>query len=91
MKRYVIERNIPGAGMMTEAELAEAARVSCHALDRVGDGIAWEHSYVAGDKTYCIYRASGPDAIREHARLSGFPADSITELRTVLTPDHASA
>ncbi len=86
MKRYVIEREIPGVGKMTAEQLKGAAVTSCDALARLYGKIQWEHSYVAGDKTFCIYLADGEASIREHARLSGFPASRITETRTIIDP-----
>lgn len=86
MKRYVIEREIPGIGKMTSEQLKGAAVASCDALARFYGKVQWEHSYVAGDKTFCIYLADGEASIRDHARLSGFPANKITETRTVIDP-----
>jgi uncharacterized protein DUF4242 len=86
MKRYVIEREIPGVGAMTGAHLKAAAVTSCDALAKLYGKVQWDHSYVAGDKTFCIYLADGEASIREHARLSGFPASKITEVRTIIDP-----
>lgn len=85
MKRYVIEREIPGIGAASEADLGTAARTSNDALART-PGVQWEHSYVVADKTFCIYLAESEDRIREHARLSGFPATRITEVVTIIDP-----
>ena len=85
MKRYVIERDLPGVGGLNAAELGGAAKTSNAALAQI-PGVQWEHSYVAGDKTFCIYLAENEDAIREHARLSGFPANKITEVTGVIDP-----
>jgi hypothetical protein len=86
MKRYVIERNIPGIGKMTGEQLKAAAVTSCEALAKLYGKAQWEHSYVTGDKTFCVYLADSEDTIPEHARLSGFPANNITEVRTVIDP-----
>jgi hypothetical protein len=89
MKRYVIERDIPGVGSMNREQLKQAAVASCSALAKLYGKAQWEHSYVAGDKTFCIYLADSEESIREHARLSGFPASKITQARTVIDPTTA--
>jgi hypothetical protein len=89
MKRYVIERDLPGIGKMTREQLKDAAVTSCEASAKLYGKIHWEHSYVAGDKTFCIYLADGEASILEHARLSGFPANMITEVRTIIDPTTA--
>ena len=86
LKRYVIERDMPGVGSMNREQLKGAAVASWDALAKLYGKIQWEHSYVTGDKTFCIYLADGEATIREHARLSGFPANIITEVRTVIDP-----
>lgn len=86
MKRYVIERDIPNFGKMTSEQLKGAAVTSCDALAKLYGKIQWEHSYVTADKSFCIYLADGVATIREHARLSGFPANTITEVRTIIDP-----
>ena len=85
LKRYVIERDIPGVGALTPPELGDAARTSNRALGQLS-GIQWQHSYVTKDKTFCIYLAESEEAIREHARLSGFPATKITEVSGIIDP-----
>ena len=85
MKRYVIERDLPGVGAMNSAELGGAARTSNAALAQI-PGVQWEHSYVAGDKTFCIYLAESEERIREHAEMSGFPATRITEVAAIIDP-----
>lgn len=85
MNRYVIERDIAGVGAMSDRELGEAAKVSNGALAKI-EGIQWQHSYVTGDKTYCIYLAEDVNKIREHARLSGFPANKVTEVAGIIDP-----
>lgn len=84
---YVIERNIPGAGQLTREELAAIARKSCCVLDELGPQIQWIHSYVTGDRIYCIYSAASEDLLREHARRGGFPADRISQVASIIDPD----
>lgn len=85
LRRFIIEREIPGVGAMTDRELGEAARTSNGALAKLS-AIQWEHSYVAGGKTFCVYLADSEAVIREHARLSGFPATRITEIGGIIDP-----
>ena len=86
MKRYVIEREIPGIGAMSAAELCQAAQTSNAALEKLAPKIQWQHSYVTAGKTFCIYLAQDEDAIREHARISGFPANITTEVSGMIDP-----
>ena len=86
MKRYVIEREIPGIGAMSAEELCQAAQTSNAALEKLAPKIQWQHSYVTAGKTFCIYLARNEDAIREHARISGFPANIITEVSGMIDP-----
>lgn len=86
MKRYIIERDIPGIGEMSVTELCGAARASNQALASIGPGIQWQHSYVAADKTFCVYLADGEDEIRKHAELSGIPFSKVTEVPQVIDP-----
>ena len=85
MKRYVIERDLPGVGGMKQADLGGAAKTSNAALTQI-PGVQWEHSYVAGDKTFCIYLAEDEGKIHEHAAKSGFPASKVTEVLTIIDP-----
>lgn len=85
MKRYVIERNIPGVGKLNCEQLKGAAATSNDALAKLPK-VQWEHSYVVDDKTFCIYRAEDEAAVQEHAKLSGFPANKVTEVRTIIDP-----
>lgn len=89
MKAYVIEREIPGIGAMSPDELSGAAHASNDALARLSPKVQWQHSYITGNKSFCIYLAEDADVIREHARASGFPADVITEVKTVIDPTTA--
>ena len=86
MKRYMIERDIPGIGEMSVTELCGAARASNQALTTIGPDIQWQHSYVAGEKTFCVYLAKGEDDIRKHAELSGIPFSKITEVPQIIDP-----
>jgi hypothetical protein len=86
MKRYVIERDLPGIGRMNRAQLKDATATSNGALAKLAGKAQWEHSYVVDDKTFCIYLAEDEAAVREHAKLSGFPATKITEVRTIIDP-----
>ena len=86
MPKYVIERNIPGAGKLSPAELHAVSQKSCGVLNSMGPRIQWVQSYVTGDKVYCIYIAPDEATIREHARLGGFPADSISEVSAIIDP-----
>ena len=89
LRRYLIERAIPAVGSMTLPQLKGAAETSNAALSKLAPKVQWQHSYVAADKTFCIYLAEDEAAINEHARLSGFPATKITEVRTIIDPTTA--
>jgi hypothetical protein len=89
MPKYVIERNIPGAGRMTQQELMEASKKSCCCLETMDPSIQWVHSYVTEDKLYCIYIAPNKDMIEEHGRKSGFPCNSICEITNIIDPTWA--
>jgi hypothetical protein len=86
MKRYVIERDLPGVGGMNRAQLKDAAATSNSVLAKLAGKCQWEHSYVVDDKTFCIYLAKDEAAVKEHAKLSGFPATKVTEVRSVIDP-----
>jgi hypothetical protein len=86
MPQYVIERAIPGAGSLTEAEIQEMSVRSLHTLEEIGPQIQWLHSYVTEDKVYCVYIAPDEDTIREHARRAGLPADRIAAVRRLVDP-----
>jgi anti-sigma regulatory factor (Ser/Thr protein kinase) len=89
MPQYVIEREIPGAGELSDAELQAVARKSVGVLKDMGPEIKWLHSYVTGDKIYCVYLAPDEETIREHARRGGFPANRIAAVRRLIDPDTA--
>jgi hypothetical protein len=84
MPKFIIERQIPGAGDLSAEGLKTISRKSREVLCTLGSDIQWIHSYVAGDKIYCIYLAPNEELIREHARLGGFPANSITEISNII-------
>jgi hypothetical protein len=86
MKRYVIERDIPGVGSLDRDGLKGAATQSNAALAKLAGKAQWEQSFVVADKTFCIYLAENEDAVREHARISGFPASKFTEVKSVIDP-----
>lgn len=89
MKRYVIEREIPGVGSLKGPELQGAAEKSNDALAKLGGKAQWVHSYVADNKTFCIYLAENEAAVHEHARISGFPANKVTEISSIIDPTTA--
>ena len=91
MPKYVIEREIPGAGNLSGQELQAISQKSCGVLNQMGPQIQWVQSYVTGDKVYCIYIAPNEEMIREHAEQGGFPADRISEIKTVIDPTTAEA
>jgi len=86
MPKYVIEREIPGAGKLTPEELHAVSQKSCSVLRDMGPQIQWVQSYVTRDKVYCVYIAPNEEAIREHARRGGFPANSIAEVKQIIDP-----
>jgi hypothetical protein len=86
LNRYVIERDIPEVGSMDRAQLAGAAAKSNEALAEIGPDIQWVESYVAGDKTFCVYLAKDEATILKHAQISGFPATRITPIRKMIDP-----
>jgi len=89
MKRYVIERELPGVGSMTGEELKGAAAKSNEALSELAGRAQWVQSFVADNKTFCIYLADDEEAVREHARISGFPANKITQVHGTIDPSTA--
>lgn len=86
MKTYVIERIIPGAGELTTEQLKGISQTSCSVLKEMGPKIEWQHSYVTGDKVYCVYKAENKALIEAHAKKGGFPANSVSEVATVISP-----
>jgi hypothetical protein len=89
MPEFVIEREIPGAGQMSDAEIQAVARKSVGILKDMGPAIKWLHSYVTGDKIYCVYLAPDEETVREHARRGGFPANRVSAVRRLIDPSTA--
>lgn len=89
MPKYVIEREIPGAGKLTPEQLKSISQTSCGVLNNLGPQIQWVHSYVTTDKIYCIYNAPNEEMVREHAKQGGFPANSVSQVSTIIDPTTA--
>jgi hypothetical protein len=89
MPKYVIERELPGAGKLSAAELQAISRKSCGVLSDLGPTITWLESFVTDDKIYCIYIAPDAELVREHAKRGGFPANRVTEIRATIDPTSA--
>jgi hypothetical protein len=91
LKKFVIERDIPGVGGTTTSGYCDIAKASNNVLDALGKGIQWQETFVTGDKTYCVYLASDESLVHEHARLSGFPANRVSEVKRIIDPSTAIA
>jgi hypothetical protein len=91
MPKFVIERNIPGAGKLTPAELQAISATSCGVLRDLGSSIQWVHSYVTDDKIYCVYNAPDAALVRKHAQQGGFPSDVVAQVLKVIDPTTAEA
>ncbi len=91
MPKYVIEREIPGVGDSTADALQAVSQTSCSVLQELGPQIQWVHSYVTGDKIYCVYIAPNEDIIREHAARGGFPANRVSEVKSIIDPTTAES
>lgn len=89
MPKFVIERDIPGAGKLTAADLNGIAKKSCGVLQKLGSSIQWVESFVTDDKVYCVYIAPNAELVREHAKQGGFPANRISEIRRMIDPTTA--
>ena len=89
MPKFIIEREIPGAGDLSAQELQAISQKSCGVLSNMGPQIQWVQSYVTGDKVYCVYIAPSEEMVREHARQGGFPANSVSEIKSVIDPTTA--
>lgn len=89
MPKFVIERDIAGAGKMSPADLKMISQKSCGVLSSLGPSVQWVHSYVTADKIYCIYQAADESLVRRHAELGGFPANRISRVSTVIDPSTA--
>lgn len=86
MPKYLIERNIPGAGKLSAEQLKGISQTSCGVLSNMGPQIQWVHSYVTTDKIYCVYIAPNEEIVREHAKQGGFPANVVTEISGIIDP-----
>jgi uncharacterized FlgJ-related protein len=86
LKTYVIEREVPGAGNLSAEELKSISQGSCAVLEQMGPKIQWQHSFVTGDKIYCVYKAESKELIEEHAKRGGFPSNVISEVAAVISP-----
>ena len=86
MPKYVIERDIPGAGKLSQEQLKGISQTSCKVLQNLGPEINWVHSYVTQDKIYCVYIAPNKEMVMEHAKQGGFPANSVSEVSTIIDP-----
>ena len=91
MPKYVIEREIPGAGKLTPKELKAISQTSCGVLQKMGPQIQWVHSYVTDDKLYCVYIAPNEEMVKEHATQGGFPANRVSEVKRMIDPTSAEA
>ena len=91
MPKYVIERDIPGAGKLSSQQLQAISQKSCSVLNKLGPQIHWLHSYVTDDKVYCVYIAPNPELIQQHAQQGGFPANRISEVKAVIDPTTGGA
>jgi hypothetical protein len=89
MPKFVIERNIPGAGKLSAQELKAISQTSCGVLTKMGPAIQWVHSYVTTDKIYCVYNAPNEEMVREHAKQGGFPATAVSRVSTIIDPTTA--
>ncbi len=86
MPKFLIEREIPGAGELTDQQLQGISQTSCNVLQKMGPQIQWVQSYVTGDKVYCVYIAPNEEMIREHASQGGFPANRVSEIKSIIDP-----
>lgn len=86
MPKYVIEREIPGAGKLDAHQLQAISQTSCGVLQKMGPQIQWIHSYVTDNKIYCVYHAPNEEMIRDHASQGGFPANSVSQVRAIIDP-----
>lgn len=91
MKKFVIERNFPGAGDLSPEELEAISKTSCHAIGELKEPYHWIESFVTTDKIYCVHVAESEEVIREHARLGNFPANTISEVKTIIDPSSSGS
>lgn len=90
MHKFVIERDLPGAGKLSAADLQSISQKSCAVLTDLGPEIQWQQSYVTADKIYCVYLATNEELIREHAQLGGFPANRVSRVASIIDPTTAA-
>ncbi|HEX4849463.1 MAG TPA: DUF4242 domain-containing protein [Puia sp.] len=90
MKKFVVERNLPGAGNLTPDELRAIAQTSCDVVNEMGKPYHWVQSFIAGDKIYCVHIAESEEVVREHARLGKFPVNTVSEVKVVIDPTTAN-
>ncbi len=91
MPKYVIERDIPKAGNLTQPQIQAISQKSCSVLQNLGPQIQWVHSYVTDDKLYCVYIAPNEEMVKEHAKQGGFPANRVSEVKRMIDPTSAEA
>jgi hypothetical protein len=91
MPKFVIEREIPGAGILSASDLTGISQTSCGVLKQLGPEVQWVNSYVTDNKIYCVYIAPNAEMVKKHAEMGGFPANSVSEVRTVIDPTTAEA
>jgi len=91
MKKFVIERNFPGAGNMTAEELQSLSKASNDVIEKLGKPYTWVQSYITGDKIFCVHIAESEDVIRDHAKLGKFPINTISQVRTIIDPSSADS
>ena len=91
MPKYVIERDIPQAGNLTQQQIQALSQKSCSVLENLGSQIQWVHSYVTDDKVYCVYIAPNEEMVKEHAKQGGFPANRVSEVKSMIDPTSAEA
>ena|ERR1700730_14419994 len=91
MPKYVIERELPGAGNLSPDQLTAVSQKSCDVLNQLGTGIQWLESYVTDDKIYCVYHAKNKELIEQHAQMGGFPANKISEVKNIISPATAES
>ncbi|MDB6163084.1 MAG: hypothetical protein JWL98_516 [Xanthomonadaceae bacterium] len=91
MRKFLIERDLPGAGQLSQAQFRQLAKRSCNVLRDLGCDIQWIESYVTGDKLYCVYLAQDAELIREHARLGGFPCNTVSAIEHIIDPISAES
>ncbi|MCY1392617.1 hypothetical protein D3C76_424140 [compost metagenome] len=89
MPKYLIEREIPGAGALTERDLKAISQKSCRVLEQLGSQVQWQQSYVTGNKLYCVYISPNEELIRQHASLGGFPVNSVAQISSIIDPTTA--